>query len=406
MYPILLALTQNAYTNSCVFGGSVTSHGTLNTNGWIQINLLVILASFMISALVYTIANFFPVSMRERLRGAARYEAFQGIISVIIILVLIGIAASTCQVGISLTASSASVLHAVYQDPIQYSELYIGNLMFTRGLSLFSQIYSEAVFITISADIGSTVEEIINSAISALLHAQLGGGVFGVYYGFSSALALAFIPLLVVVFGVLFVLYILLALIESTALTVIVPVAIIMRSIPFAGPRLRESADSFLAIAIGFYFILPLAILMNTYIVAWIYTPCTAAGMVCNPYNQYTNPYNLGSSPLNYLFNSQPQALASGSGLFSGVTTSDSFFTGSFSGVGGLTTGVSLMFQTLINLPQVIVGYGIDTAEYIFEGIVLIGLDLAITVGFAMGLTKGLNSVGRFMAVGPFWGNI
>lgn len=401
---LLLTPAANSYTAACVFGGTPTGAGSLNTGSWIQINLLVVILSFSVSALVYTFSNFFPTSMRTKMQGAAKYEAFQGIVSIAIIIVLIAFSSITCQAGEALTASSAPVIHTTYQNPMQFAEAYIGNLMFTRGLSLFSQIYSESVLLAVNANIASTIEEALEEfTVNQYLSISFSPGLVGTLFGFSGALGATFEPMIVVCFGVLFMIYLLLPMIEALALTVIVPIALIMRSIPFAGPKLRESSDTFLALAIGFYFILPLALLMNSYIISWIYAPCTASSTLCNPYNQYTAPYQLAQVSTNQLFNTPPQTLTSGSSPLSGIKIPASFFSTSVANEGGILGGLKAVLEITFNLPSIMVEYSLKTAEYVFEGVVLIGLDLAITLAFAQGLTKGLNSVGKMVGVGPFW---
>jgi len=36
-------------------------------------------------------------------------------------------------------------------------------------------------------------------------------------------------------------------------------------------------------------------------------------------------------------------------------------------------------------------------------GIVLIGIDLLITVGFISGINKGLNAISNIVSMGPLW---
>ena len=121
----------------------------------------------------------------------------------------------------------------------------------------------------ISANLASVVEEhLTDLVINPFFSISISPDIIGTLFGFSGALSSSFEPLIVVTFGILFMIYLLLPIITALALTVVVPLALIMRSIPFAGPKLRESSDTFMSLAIGFYFILPLAILMNSYIIS------------------------------------------------------------------------------------------------------------------------------------------
>ncbi len=405
---ILLGIASNSYSSECIFGGSVTSSASLNTGNWIGINFLVILLSFSIAAIAYSISNIFPASTREKMKGAAKFEAFQGLISVAIIIVLIAFSSVTCNIGSALVASSAQVTNTTYQNPMQFAESYIGNLMFSQGLSLFSQIYTESVLLAINANLASIIDEALENVVEGFVSISFSPGLMGTLFGFSGALGSTFEALIVVSFGVLFMIYLLLPMIQSLALTVIVPLALIMRSIPFAGPKLRESSDTFLSLAVGFYFILPLAILMNSYLFHWIYTSCNATtGSLCNPYSQFTAAYKLQQVDTNQLFNTPPQKLGSATSplgnIFASIQIPNSFLSSSIAQGGGILGGLVGVLEVTYALPQIMVTYSLKTAEYVFNAIFLIGLDLAITLAFSQGLTKGLNGIGRMLSVGPFW---
>lgn len=403
---ILLSIASNSYSSECIFGGSATSGGSLNTGNWIGINLLVILLSFSIAGVLYSTSNIFPVSTREKMKGAAKFEAFQGLISIVIIIILVAFSSVTCNIGANLVVSSAKITNTTYQNPMQFAESYIGNLMFSQGLGLFSQIYTETVLVAINANLATTIEEAVQSIMLSFFSISFPPSLMGTLYGFSGAFGATFEPIIVVSFGILFTIYLLLPIIQSLALTVIVPLALIMRSIPFAGPKIRESSDTFLALAIGFYFIFPLAILMNGYLINWAYTPCNATtGSMCNPYSQFTSSYQLQQFSINNLFNTPPQQLGSGTTPLSigTINLPASFLSSSVAHMGGLLGGLAGVFAIIYDLPQTMVDYSIKTAEYAFNAIFLIGLDLAITLAFAQGLSKGLNGVGRMLSVGPFW---
>ena len=74
-----------------------------------------------------------------------------------------------------------------------------------------------------------------------------------------------------------------------------------------------------------------------------------------------------------------------------------------FAGNNGLLGIIGNVVNGLENMPRLINGYVLETAQYLFQGIFLIAIDVAITVGFAVGLNRGLNSIGQLLAVGPFW---
>ena len=397
------------YNTYCSFAG--TGIGSLDAAGWINITLLVLGINFALAAVLWAVSGIFPTAYREKIKGAVKYEAFQGIVSCGILAVLIGASFSLCNIGHLLVYGSTT---AQYQNPIQYSEFYVNNLMLNTGLQLFDSIYSESVLLTLTGNIADTLEQIIPEwTITPVFDISFGAGLLGIFYGFSGAMTGTFLSLIAITFGVLFMVYLLLPFVQQLAFTIVLPLALVMRSIPFAGPNLRQTSDTFLALASGFYLIFPLTILLNGFIITWIYTPCNAGGIspaLCNPYVQYTGLYKLDNLPVSSLFSSNPTTFAAGSGFLGGQTIPDTFYTSSgFSGgiplAGPLLNGLVNITENLFILPSTILGFATQTAQYLFQGIFLIGLDFAITVGFAMGLSKGLNSAGRMLGVGPFWGN-
>jgi hypothetical protein len=403
MEQIALAIVPNAYNTYCTFAGSGIN--SLDANSWIQITGMVLAINFSIAAVLYALSGILPTTYREKLKGAVKYEAFQGIISSIILLILIASSAGLCNVGQALVYGS-TVQH--YQNPITFSENYVSNLMFNTGLSLFGHIYSESILLTLTGNIADSLEQLLPEiTITPAIGFTFGVGLLGIFYGFGGALTSTFLGLIAVTFGILFMVFLILPFIQQLAFTVVLPLALVMRSIPFAGPNLRQTSDTFLALAIGFYFIFPLTILMNGFIMTWIYTGCVPAGAppaLCNPYQQYSGAYQLNNIPTSPLFSTATSRLT-GNGFIGGTQLPNTFYSGAFQGLGGLGSGIAEILKNLVDLPNIIIGFGQQTAQYLFEGIFLIGLDFAITVSFAMGLSKGLNSIGRMLGVGPFWGN-
>ncbi len=402
MDPISLTVTQTVYSTYCTFAGSGIS--SLNANQWINITAIVLGINFAVAAAIFAISGVMPTAFREKLKAAAKYEAFQGMISVVILAVLIGSASTMCNIG-QMLVSGSTVQH--YQNPLQYSQFYVNNLMFNTGLNLFTSIYSESVLLTLTGNIANYLEEFLPTiTITPALGFSFSAGLMGIYFGFSGAMTGTFLALIAVTFGVLFMVLLILPFIQQLAFTILLPLALVMRSIPFAGPNLRQTSDTFLALAVGFYLIFPLTILFNAFVVTWVFTPCSGAvsPALCNPYYQYSGPYQIYNLPSDALFSTNTQQLSGNGGFLGGFNLFSTFYGGSFNGLGGLGNGVKLILENLYGLPGIIIGYAQQTAQYLFQGIFLIGLDFAITVGFAMGLSKGLNSVGRMIGVGPFWG--
>jgi hypothetical protein len=385
--PILAAASP--YTNSCAFGGQYVT-------GWISVSGVVALFAMILTILIYTIANILPVTYREKLRGISRYEAAEIVLTLFIIAGITGLAAFSCNLGTYIAGATVN-----YANPMQYAEYTIQNLLFSKALSLWTELYAESVNLVIAANIMDLITSIPITIIQNFVGFDLGHDVIGIYFAFSSVLNTAYAGIIVVTFGILYVLMLFLDIIQSIALTLIVPVAILIRFIPFAGPRLKEASNSFIAIAISFYFIFPLTIIMNGFIMTWLYTPCTPLISICNPYPAYVLSPQLTNLPVASLFSSAP---AGGTNFAGQQLPYSSFISLASSGLGGYGSTFSNLISILFNLNGVLIGYGYKIAAYAFQGIVLVALDIAITVGFAQGLSNGFGSMSRIMGIGPFWG--
>ncbi len=394
----LITLAAATIPNSC-------SYGALNQNLWININFIVVLLMLTVAAFVYTLAVLLPTATREKLRGAAKTEAAQGVIALVIVMALIGFAATSCQVGAIFAGGLTST---TYQNPMSFSQHYLENLLFLKSTSIFTGMYAASALYLMYGNVVETIVQTLEGYVGGFLDLQLGANVIQVYYAYAGVLTGTYSALLVASFGVLFVFVLLLPLINSLAMTVLAPLSIVMRSLPFTGPRLREAADAFLGIAIAFYFILPLTITMDSYIVNWMYTPCSPTYTAslqtsCNPYSSYLQSNPIASLPIDKIFSSSPSSTVTGSNF---GTFNINFLVGAVGGNGGILSVLGNSWKNFFALPQVIDSYGSEIAQFMFQAIVLMALDIAITIGFAQGLSKGLSSLSGAIGAGPFWGNM
>ena len=104
-----------------------------------------------------------------------------------------------------------------------------------------------------------------------------------------------FSSVLLVMIGMLFVQWLSLPIIQAVAFTLMLPFALILRSIAFAssgGQGLRETANAILAIAIALYLIYPLMIMFNSYAISYIFSPA-------NPLYSCTNCLGSSLTPIN-----------------------------------------------------------------------------------------------------------
>ncbi len=392
MLPILLTI-----------GYNFCSYAALNRNSWININVLVVLAFMLLSSLLYAFSTFIPGARREMLRGTVRYELMEGILSMLMIATLVVFASTGCQLGAALTRQTTT-----YTDPITFSQHYVSDLLFVKGPEINTEIYSRGITYLIDA---FTINEFISSiaqknprpgnsplGINIALHSgDEPAWIFFAYYGILTF----FSAYIVVTFGLLFLLFLSLPLIAQLSLTIILPFSIVIRSISFSGPRLRDASNTLFSIAVALYFVLPLTLVLDSSIVNWVYCINTNPNQ-CNPYSQYLQSYTLSSIPVGQIFTSQESINVGGSGGAS-LNVPMNFLATSATASGGLFSMLNDLFLGLFEMPYIVNTVIYQIAQYLFQGIVLMALDVAITLGFAMGLAKGLNSLSTISAAGPFW---
>ncbi len=378
--------------NTCILYGATS---------WIVINLIIILIAMLLSGVAFSISTLLSANMRERIRGAARSELTQALLSAVIIVALVGTATTAC----SLSSSMSKGLTHTSMDPFQYSEYYVGNLSVNTGLNMLTNAYSTSVSYAIEGQVLGNIGDLFNTKFTGafgIMRDILGGeAVFGNLIKLSFAglvqLSLLFnalsgfyieiiVPMMTVAVGMLFLQFLLLPLLQYTAFTVVLPVAIAMRSLSFLGNNLRVAANSVLAIAIAAYIIYPLMLSMNGWAIAWIFSSA-------NPSYQYVqSTYVVPNIPLNTYFTSVPSTAYSGP-ILGGIKSLAPLLMGSFA-----STGIILPWQ-VVSQAQFIVN---ELARFLFESIVMIVIDIAVTIGFAASLAKALNR--GIEGAGSFWG--
>ncbi len=375
--------------NTCILYGA--------TN-WIGISLLVLLISVLVIAVVYQFSGLFPDRTRAKLKSAARSELTQMFISALIIGILAGAATTAC----TLSSTISTNLTGKSMSPFAYAEYYIGGLSTNTGLSLLTNLYSISVSYAVEAQIMTNVGSLMNTFFSKVIGLILSATA-SKYYGsltvidFTSLGALfqtlsvlyldVFAPIITIAVGLLFVQFLLLPVFQYTAFSIILPVAITMRSLSFLGHNLRSAANMTLAIAIGAYIVYPLMISFNAYAISWIFSSS-------NPSYQYLqSTYVIPNIPTTQYFNMLSPSSVLGS---TSTTLFDSVWSVLFTSTNILTNPLMLVSQAQMLVNQM--------AQFIFASIVMIVIDLAVTLGFVVGLAKALNS--GIEGAGSFWGRL
>jgi len=377
-----------------VSAGVSNGYGGAYAKEWLSISALIVVATVMISSLMYALSNLLPVEKRERLKGIVRYELFEAFISIIIILIIIGISDFACNAGAAMFGTQS------YSGLFYNDEQYIGTLAFEKSTALVGSLYTSAIQFGIAEQIAqylystgiAYITSVAPTSVIPNLSADLGdlyGAYAGLFVGVFGTFALA-------IYSMLFILFISLPIIQAIALTVVLPVAILVRLFAFTGPKLREVSNTFLALAIGMFFVFPLTIAFDSYVANCMDLLGTSS-QSCNLVPASVLSY-LSATPITIsqsaLFNIEPVSMSSQLTITSAVYQSV-FTSGGAPGIGLLTL--------LVTAPQLSFNFSNLIAEYVFVGIVLIGIDFLITVGFISGINKGLNAISNIVSMGPLW---
>jgi hypothetical protein len=285
-------------------------------------------------------------------------------------------------------------------SPFGFADYYVGNLALNTGLRLLTTIYSLGITYSIDARIfqalGTQLDIPDLSVIDTpIFEANVTYGYdAGITYGIMADSFFAVLaPLVTLTVGMLFLQYLALPIIQYTAFVVLLPIAIALRSLSFTGGRLRSTANAVLAIAIALYIIYPLTIAFDSYAVSWIFSPS-------NP--EYGCTSCLGST---YALASLPTSLFSNIPLSGEVTLGPvsvplsvlSNFLGSSAGTYLSSLSPPVMMSQMHTLITQI-------SQFIFIAVVLFAVNISITIGFAMGLTRALDS--GIEGAASFWSSL
>jgi hypothetical protein len=408
--------------------------------GWLGINSVVILVAFFVITLVYLLSRALPVATRAKITGVVKIELTQVLISVFILVVLFSITSALCLTTISIgqmvaqpppqqqyssqvpfpalqvpTVSAATIATG---DPFAYSESYVGNYAFYIGPSLGIQVYAYSYSYSILAGVWSNIGGSVASALSPL---SLFSGSFlsvttpvaidlGIPYSILGDLYLdIFGPLVILGIGIMLMQYLVLIASQYAAFAIILPIALVMRSVAFSGGTLRSGANSILAVAIGLYIIYPVMIVFNSYIIHWMFTSCIGGVVTtsCNPSALYLqqNTYNHDSISMLLLAGKSQTLNYNVYGIPISLPTFQDIVGDFQLAYGSAANGLTSIFgyngdQATLGIQGIL----LEISEYMFVVIVLFAINLTVTVGFSMGLTKALN--GGVEGAASFWGSL
>ncbi len=377
--------------------------GSTYVNDWLNINLLVVLVSMLIGAVVYAFSKIMPAYFSSKVTGAVRYELTQAVLSLVIIAILLAMSETACNISASISTSlTGSAL-----SPFQYADYYVGNLSTNAGLGLLSRIYFLSTSYSIEATIFDvTYGQFLNSysplsfsfETSFMSISFAPSFALGKVFKFLSNVYIdIFSILLITVIGALYIQWLLLPVLQYTAFVVVLPVALVMRSLGFVGGNLRNTANAVLALAIAAYLVYPLMVCFDSYAVSWIFSSSNPS------YTYLEYSYALPSFSESTFFSTLPsQSLVSGNpatapSYLASFLTSSSINLNPFAELGTVMASAWDVPATTDMIAKMI-------AKFLFIGIFMFAINIGVTAGLAMGLAKGLSSGVEGMST--FWGNL
>lgn len=374
---------------------------------WLPINIIVIMLSFAVIAVIYILSNVMPVSMSAKLKALVHTEINQNLVSVLIILVLLGstimVTEFTAQLG------STSTFHC---NPFAASDFYVGNLTFNTGLKLLNNIYATSIGYAIDARLYTGIGQNVYSSVVApnvasyIAKTFLNFGIFSITPVFAGDLGISyaimsdlltgvFTPIMMIAMGSMFLQYLLIPFIKGAAFLIILPIALIMRSFTFTGAGLRTAANSVLALAVAMYIIYPTMVAYNPMIISWIFTPCPNATNWCNPSFLYLGTaYAIPNIPASTFF-TQTSA-QQGTVSLSGISIT-SLSMGEYAQILSAAIDPATVIGNVLGMAD-------QVAQFLFTSVLLFALDMTVTMGFGVGLAKALTS--GLDGASAFWSNV
>jgi hypothetical protein len=380
--------------NSCsLFGGSTY------VNQWMGIIFAVLIISILIVVIIYILSKLLTSSLNGKLTAVAKSELMQVFISVIILLVLTSFLSTACNMTTSLSQS----LINTKLTPFEFANYYIGNLAFARGIGIITNLYTYSMTYAIDARIWTALSSTISKESGDLsptpgltVSTTVGADLGSMYSVISDAYIIIIAPFLVISIGTLILQWLAIPLFEYTAFSVVLPVALVMRIFSTSGGGLRRASNDILALAIALYLIYPMMISFDAYAINYIFstnnpvysctnclnTPFVANTAIASGFFTKSTSYSTTSSVNGATFTSPSIDTLLDTTILSSEVTSM------------LPPEVMLQFDYLIE----------EVSQYMFTALFMFGIDLIVTVAFAMGLSKALNS--GIDGAASFWSSV
>jgi hypothetical protein len=202
---------------------------------WSYIGIVSTLAVAIISVL-YMLGK---ILSKSELEGLAKNELTQLFIALVIAISIVGLASISCQI-------TKSVISDTFGDGNQFtvSMKYLSILIYKKGLPTIQQLWTS----------GFTLE-VLSSSELTLAKTKIKGSILAPF----SKIVNAFMFIVPIFLASLNAQLFLIQLTEAFAITLILPLGMILRTIP----SLRKGGSFLMALAFGLYFVFPMTYVMD-----------------------------------------------------------------------------------------------------------------------------------------------
>lgn len=267
---LILFATNMSAASTCPFVGidvptpSCPDYGfsaTLRTNGWMINGIIAIAIAFVAVGIVYALSNVFNST---ELRAWSLNEFWQAFATAIVVLCVFIISNIEIQAMEALGYSpSAGPVAGSTNTVIANAHAFLEKTWCYAFGSSAAAIAGYSAFVGIfrkhELETGKKPTSVLWGVASVRLKNTISdsiSGIIGKLFGYIIA------PLTAVI-GVTTIQMFVLCAVDAIAMTILLPLGVVLRSIPFC----RGIGTAFIAIAIGFYLIYPLTLLLNEKIV-------------------------------------------------------------------------------------------------------------------------------------------
>jgi hypothetical protein len=200
------------------------------------------IASTLAVAIISVLYMLGKILSKSELEGLAKNELTQLFIALVIAISIVGLASISCKI----TKSIISDVFGVFGDGNQFtaSTRYLSILIYKKGLPTIQQLWTSGFIL-----------EVLSSSELTLAKTKIKGSFLAPF----SKIVNAFMFIVPIFLASLNAQLFIIQLSEAFAITLILPLGMILRTIP----SLRKGGSFLMALAFGLYFVFPMTYVMD-----------------------------------------------------------------------------------------------------------------------------------------------